>query len=75
MVVEYGIATKSGAWYTYEGERLGQGREAAKDTLKKNPDLLAELDHRVRVACGLEFEDEPVGTVVEDADVDSALKA
>lgn len=65
MAVEYGIATKSGAWYTYEGERLGQGREAAKDTLRKNPDLLNELDHKVRLACGLEFEDEPVGMVVE----------
>ena len=37
MAVEYGIATKSGAWYTYDGERLGQGREAAKETLRKRP--------------------------------------
>lgn len=65
MAVEYEIATKSGAWYTYDGERLGQGREAAKDTLRKNPELLDELDHKVRVACGLELEDEPVGTVVD----------
>ena len=65
MAVEYGIATKSGAWYTYDGERLGQGREAAKETLRKNPELMDELDHKVRVSCGLEFEDEPVGTVIE----------
>lgn len=68
MAVEYEIATKSGAWYTYDGERLGQGREAAKDTLRKNPELLDELDHKVRVACGLELEDEPVGTVVDPGD-------
>ena len=69
MAVEYEIATKSGAWYTYDGERLGQGREAAKMTpLRKNPELLDELDHKVRVACGLELEDEPVGTVVDPGD-------
>ena len=68
MAVEYEIATKSGAWYTYDGERLGQGREAAKDTLRKNPELLDELDHKVRVACGLVLEDEPVGTVVDPGD-------
>lgn len=68
MAVDFGIATKSGAWYTYEGERLGQGREAAKDTLRKNPELMDELDHKVRVACGLEFEDEPVGTLVDPPD-------
>lgn len=68
MAVDFGIATKSGAWYTYEGERLGQGREAAKDTLRKNPELMDELDHKVRVACGLEFEDEPVGTLVDPLD-------
>lgn len=68
MAVQCEIATKSGAWYTYDGERLGQGREAAKETLRKNPELMAEIDHKVRVACGLEFEDEPVGEVVDIAD-------
>ena len=73
MAVDYEIATKSGAWYTYDGERLGQGREAAKETLRTNPELLEEIDHKVRVACGLEFVDEPVGTIVEPADASSAL--
>lgn len=73
MAVDYEIATKSGAWYTYDGERLGQGREAAKETLRTNPELLEEIDHKVRVACGLEFVDEPVGTIVEPADAPSAL--
>ena len=61
MAVEYGIVNKSGSWFTYETERLGQGREAAKEFLAKNPDLMGEIDHKVRVACGLELGDEPAG--------------
>lgn len=76
MAVQYEIVSKSGAWYTYDGDRLGQGREAAKDKLRKNPELMNELDHKVRVMCGLEFEDEPVGTIVEqDGDVHHAPEA
>ena len=48
MAVECGIAKKSGAWYTYGEERLGQGREAAKQTLKNNPELRDELEAKVR---------------------------
>ena len=69
MAVDYEIVSKSGAWYTYEGERLGQGREAAKEFLSANPSLMEEIDHKVRVACGLELGDERVGEVVEDAAV------
>lgn len=76
MAVQYEIVSKSGVWYTYDGDRLGQGREAAKDKLRKNPELMNELDHKVRVMCGLEFEDEPVGTIVEqDGDVHDAPEA
>ena len=65
MGVDFGIVTKSGAWYTYETERLGQGREAAKEFLRTNPGLAEESEHKVRVSCGLEFEDEPVGEAVD----------
>ena len=61
MAVEYEIVDKSGSWFTYEEERLGQGREAAKEFLLKNPDLREEIEQRVRVACGLELGDERVG--------------
>ena len=64
MAVDYGIVTRSGAWYTYDAERLGQGREAAKEFLRKHPDLSEEIEHRVRVACGLELSDEPTGDAV-----------
>ena len=50
MAVECGVAKKSGAWYTYGEQRLGQGREAAKQTLKENPDLRDELERQVREA-------------------------
>lgn len=50
MAVECGAAKKSGAWYTYGEQRLGQGREAAKQTLKDNPDLRDELEAKVREA-------------------------
>ncbi len=59
--VQYNIVDKSGSWFTYGEERLGQGREAAKAFLANNPDLRDEIDHRVRVACGLELGDERVG--------------
>ena len=58
------IVNKSGAWFTYETERLGQGREAAKEFLASHPDLLDEIDHKVRVASGLELGDERVGEPV-----------
>ena len=65
MAVDYDIVSKSGSWFTYEQERLGQGREAAKDFLASNPDLMDEIGHRVRVACGLELGDERVGEPVD----------
>lgn len=53
MAVECGVAKKSGAWYTYGEERLGQGREAAKATLRNNPDLRDELEEKVRFEFGI----------------------
>lgn len=68
MAVEYDIVNKSGAWFTYGDIRLGQGREAAKEFLATNPDLRDEIDHKVRVACGLELGDERVGEPTDTAD-------
>ena len=66
MAVDFNIVKKSGAWYTYESERLGQGREAAKEFLRKNPELSDEIEHKVRFACGLDFSDEATGEAVEE---------
>jgi len=46
--VELGLIKKAGAWFTYEGEQLGQGRENVKNFMLENPTLMAEIDGRVR---------------------------
>ena len=48
MAVEMGIAKKSGAWFTYDGEQLGQGRENAKQFLSANTDVMVQMADRVR---------------------------
>ena len=53
MAVDLGIVKKSGAWFTYEGEQLGQGRENAKAFLAENPEVMVEISDRVLVAAGL----------------------
>jgi len=51
--VETGVIDKSGSWYSYNGERIGQGRENVKSFLKDNPDLLVSLSDRIRENVGL----------------------
>ena len=51
--VEQGIVKKSGAWSTYEGEQLGQGRENAKQFLTENPEVMVEIDGRIRSQLGM----------------------
>jgi recombination protein RecA len=46
--VELGLVKKSGAWFTYEGEQLGQGREKAKEFLRETPELMIEINERIR---------------------------
>ncbi len=54
LAVERGIVEKSGAWFAYNGEKISQGREAAKDYLEKNPKVLAEIEKKVREAAAKE---------------------
>jgi len=58
--VENGIVKKSGAWYTYEGEQLGQGRENSKNFLGNNPEIMMEIDTRIRklLGVGVDIEDD-----------------
>ncbi len=51
--VELGIVKKSGAWFTYEGEQLGQGREKAKEFLVDNPELMVEITDKVMRKAGI----------------------
>lgn len=53
VAVDYNIIEKSGSWYSYDGTRLGQGRENAKNILKDNPELCREIEMKVRAAAGL----------------------
>jgi recombination protein RecA len=52
--IDLGIVKKSGAWFTYEGEQLGQGREKAKQFLTENLDLMFEISEKVKQAVGLD---------------------
>ncbi|MBU3718326.1 MAG: recombinase RecA [Actinobacteria bacterium] len=53
MAVDLGIVKKSGAWFTYDGEQMGQGRENAKSFLTENPELMVDITEKVRTASGL----------------------
>ena len=48
MAVDLDLISKSGAWYSYEGTRLGQGKENAKATLEEKPELIAEIEEKIR---------------------------
>lgn len=58
---------KSGAWFSYKGERLGQGRENAKQVLKDNPETLRKIEREVKVKLGLPVRDEPEASNVKAA--------
>src|SRR5277367_1391146 len=64
--VDLEIVKKSGAWYTYEGEQLGQGREKAKEFLRSSPELVIEIDERIRQATVVVPVDEVLGARPED---------
>jgi recombination protein RecA len=70
IAVDEEIVKKSGAWYTYEGEQIGQGRENVKNFLTENPDLVMEIQERVLKAVGL-IEGEPSNDA-EAIDLDDA---
>ncbi len=73
--VDLGIVKKSGAWFTYEGEQLGQGRENAKQFLADNLDMMVEISEKIRALVGIDDASDGDGEVVlpaddEDAEID-----
>ena len=68
MGVESGIVKKSGSWFNYDEERLGQGREAAKKSLRENPDLRNEIEDKVRAY----YELDPINSTEEESKKESA---
>jgi len=67
---EHNIVEKSGTWYTYGSERIGQGRENAKRYLRDNQKVLGDVEGKVRVALGLK----PIGVVVATAPAEKASR-
>jgi recombination protein RecA len=53
IAAEAGIIDKSGAWYSYNGQKIGQGRENAKLYLKDSPTLMSEVEDKVKVLLGV----------------------
>src|SRR5215218_5830800 len=53
LAVAHNVIEKSGSWYSYKGERIGQGRENARQFLKENPDVRTAIDDEIRTALGL----------------------
>jgi recombination protein RecA len=76
LAVANNVVEKSGAWFSYKGERLGQGRENSKVTLKENPAMLQRIGNDVRIKLGLAVVEETpaVAEVEEKAEKASAKK-
>ena len=77
LAVDQSLVKKSGAWYTYEGEQLGQGRENAKSFLIQNPEVMVEISEKVRTAAGIgvdaEGEDESAIDLLDPDDLPISL--
>jgi len=70
LAVEHGLIEKSGAWFSYGGERIGQGRENARDFLKGRPETLADVEARLYEKFGIARPNQPAGIPVEPVVLD-----
>ncbi len=64
--VKAGVVEKSGSWYSYGDERIGQGRENAKAFLKENTGVALEIEDKIRAAHGLDFHVTDEETLVDE---------
>ncbi|MDO8375695.1 MAG: recombinase RecA, partial [Aquabacterium sp.] len=64
--VEAKIVDKSGAWYAYKGEKIGQGKDNAREFLRENPDISLEIENRVREALGVPLQAAGVTKAAEE---------
>ncbi len=68
--VEHGIVRKAGAWFTYDGDQLGQGKENARQFLKDNPDLAVDIEHKILAKLGVgSYADDEAKAAAADAPV------
>ena len=70
--VQAGVVEKAGAWFSYDGQRIGQGRENAKGFLRDNPDMAGDIEHKVRQNAGLVSERMMLG---EDGEAEAEPEA
>jgi recombination protein RecA len=73
--VKAGVVEKSGAWFSYDSERIGQGRENAKAFLKQHPDMAAKIESQVRQNSGIVAEAIAIGETADKDDDDEAAEA
>jgi recombination protein RecA len=66
MGVQHKIVDKSGAWYAYQGEKIGQGKDNAREFLRENPDLAVEIENKIRAAVGVAPLGEAEGTTKKE---------
>ena len=71
MGVEHGFVRKSGAWYTYEGDQLGQGKENARQFLRDNPDLADEIERQIKEKLGIGVAPDAVDLTVTERGEDA----
>jgi recombination protein RecA len=74
LAVVQRVVEKSGAWFSYKGDRLGQGRENSKQLLKENPDMLKRIEREVKLKLGMAVREEPQPPA-KDAGADKAKAA
>ncbi|MBC8032446.1 MAG: recombinase RecA [Pyrinomonadaceae bacterium] len=74
LAVAQSVVDKSGAWFSYKGDRLGQGRENSKATLKEKPELLRKIEKEVKVKLGLPVRAEPAAAAAPNAKAAGAEK-
>ena len=67
MAVDLNLMQKSGAWYSYQGNKIGQGRDNAREFLKNNPEVLTEIEDKIRELKGVKTLKK---AEAEDADVE-----
>ena len=68
--VKAGVVEKSGSWFSYDGQRVGQGRENAKQFLREQPEIAATIEHAIRANAGL-IAEQIIGDPEDDADGDA----
>jgi len=71
MGVEHGFVRKSGAWFTYEGDQLGQGKENARQFLRDNPDLADEIERKIKEKLGIGVAPDSVDLTVAELGEDA----